>query len=93
MDISITLGLESIELKHIIPNFYHQINMDDVFIKYNFNLLTDKFELRLQFLATELSSIKKNTVVYGTPCYNLSDIIILNQQLSVYSLVQYYGQF
>lgn len=85
MEISIT-----VEINETDPVFNNVIDTDifsiDVaYNKYKFDIMKDKQEKRLEYIATEIST-KKRDVLVGNTCYNLYEVLYLNNELNKYNL-------
>ncbi len=75
---SITIELNSSEFEP--KNNFHFLQMNVVYLKYNFSVLKDRLELRLEFLAKELSNSVDNFLVFNA-CYNINEVLFLNNEL------------
>lgn len=60
--------------------------MSDILTKYNFDFLKNDYEIRLKFLAQEISKSESDVIVFGNPCYNLNDLILFEKELGHYNL-------
>jgi hypothetical protein len=86
MDIFLTykISRNSFEKKEL--ESYAVIGMSDVLTMYNFDYLKDDYLIRLSYLAKEISKSQSDVIVFGNPCYEINDIIILEKELDQYKL-------
>lgn len=85
MKVSITVEINETE-----PVFNDMIDteifsIDVAYHKYKFDIIKDKQEKRLEYISTEISTIRKDVLV-GNACYNLHEILYLNNELNKYNL-------
>lgn len=85
MKISIT-----VEVNETDPVFSNLVDtevfsIDIAYNKYKFDMMKDKQEKRLDYIATEIS-LQKRDVLVGITCYNLHEILYLNNQLNKHNL-------
>ena len=83
MAYSITVEVNSSEFTKYDDLYFLEIK--DVFHKYNFSILTHTQDERLVFLATELFTLNQNVLAFNA-CYNLEEILYLNNELNKHSL-------
>lgn len=60
-------------------------SIDVAYNKYKFDMMKDEQEKRLEYIATEISTIERDVLV-GNTCYNLYEILYLNNELKRYNL-------
>ena len=60
-------------------------SIDVAYNKYKFDMLKDKQEKRLEYIATEIS-LQKRDVLVGNTCYNLYEVLYLKNELNKYNL-------
>lgn len=60
-------------------------SIDVAYNKYKFDMLKDVQEKRLEYIATEIS-LQRGDVLVGNSCYNLHEILYLNNELKKYKL-------
>ena len=85
MEISITIEINETE-----PVFNGMIDteifsIDVAYNKYKFDMMKDEQEKRLEYIATEISTHKRDVLV-GNTCNNLHEILYLNNELNKYNL-------
>jgi hypothetical protein len=85
MEISITVEINETEsvFKNLIDTEIFSI--DVAYNKYKFDMLKEEQEKRLEYIATEISLQKRNVLV-GNTCYNLHEVLYLNNELKKYNL-------
>ncbi len=85
MKISITVEINEAEavFKNLIDTEFFSI--DVAYNKYKFDMLKEAQEKRLEYIATEIS-LQKRDVLVGNTCYNLHEVLYLNNELKKYNL-------
>jgi hypothetical protein len=85
MKISITVEINETEsvFKNLIDTEIFSI--DVAYNKYKFDMLKEEQEKRLEYIATEIS-LQKRDVLVGNTCYNLHEVLYLNNELKKYNL-------
>ncbi|MFT6501086.1 MAG: hypothetical protein ACJASQ_001196 [Crocinitomicaceae bacterium] len=82
MKYSITVEVNSSQFQKDKALYF--LEMKDVFLKYDFSILTHTQEQRLVYLAEELSSLNRDTLAFNA-CYNLEEVWYLNNELKKYN--------
>jgi hypothetical protein len=79
---TITITIEINETDPVFDDLINtqRLSIDIAFDKYKFDILKDKQEKRLEYLAEEIS-LHENDVLVGHACYNLDEILYLNREL------------
>jgi hypothetical protein len=80
---SITIEVNSSDFEE--QNNFIFLQMNVVFNKYNYSVINDRQELRLEYLARELSLLNDKTVVCNA-CYNLEEINYLIKELKTFNI-------
>jgi hypothetical protein len=86
MNIYITIEINETDTVFDKLEGFKKLSIDIAFNKYNYDVLKDKPEKRLEYIALEIS-LQDEDILLGNSCYNLSDILFLNNELSKYNLV------
>jgi hypothetical protein len=60
-------------------------SIDVAYNKYKFDMLKDEQEKRLKYIAIEIS-LQKRDVLVGNTCYNLHEVLYLNNELHKHNL-------
>lgn len=85
MKISITVEIN--ETEDVFGNLIdtEKLSIDVAYNKYKFDPLKDDQDKRLDYIATEIS-LQKADVLVGNTCYNLHEVLHLNNELKKYNL-------
>jgi hypothetical protein len=79
---SLTIGLNIDEFA--LPIDIKKVNIGEVMIKYNFSIVDQSNDEKLSMIALEL--LENENVVIGHACYNLEEVLYLNNELKKYNL-------
>jgi len=84
MRIYITVEINESDI--VFSNLFEtaKLSIDIAFNKYKFDIVKDTQEKRLDYIAIEIS-IQKRDVLVGNVCYNLEEILYLNDELKKYN--------
>jgi hypothetical protein len=83
--LAISVAAEHIDEEHLIK--FGQLDFGDIYLKYEISISdNEKFEKRLKYLAQEVATLERNTLITGTPCHTVFDIINFNKELSQFEL-------
>lgn len=85
MKISITVEINETDsvFNNLIDTEFFSI--DVAYNKYKFDTMKDPQEKRLEYIATEIS-LHKRDVLVGNTCYNLNEVLYLNNELYKHNL-------
>jgi hypothetical protein len=84
MKIFITIQLNTTEFN--AEKNLRLLQMKEIFYKYNYSVISDKLEKRLELLALEISLSNQDTIAFNA-CYTLDDVLYLNNELNKYNLL------
>jgi hypothetical protein len=85
MKIAITIEINETDSAFNNLSDVERLSIDIAFNKYKFDILKDKQEKRLEYIATEIS-LHSNDVLVGNTCYNLKEVLYLNNELQKHNL-------
>lgn len=80
----------TVEINETEPVFNNLIDteifsIDVAYNKYKFDMMKDHQVKRLEYIATEIS-LHKRDVLVGNTCYNLNEVLYLNNELNKHNL-------
>ncbi len=85
MKISITVEINEVDSVFNDLVDTEIFSIDIAYNKYKFDIMKDEQEKRLEYIAIEISLQKKDVLV-GNTCYNLHEVLYLNNELIKYNL-------
>lgn len=87
MKILLTVSVDHSEIDKNDLLGFHIFNFGDVYLKYEISISDEeKYSNRQKYLAKEISLMYQDLIIIGNPCYDLTDVQCLINELNTYNL-------